>query len=428
MSSMFPIVDGPRTEDASSEARIAEEEDRVQQTTSRQEVEEPQGQRQEFNSFGGVNISPIFSNPGTPSWQQKDLQDIQYEIRRVNFREFPTHIEIPAHILAACRGEGQSNQVPIILTYPYAWANLVEDLSTDTGLFQIRIIELKNKGEYKVYKVRQGKSGKLRTIEEPREDLKTIQRALIPLYEQYPLSPSCTSKRGCSAVQNAARHKDARHLLKVDIKKCYATTTLRHVYKGIKLASSLDSFHTMLSGLTLCVLPYRALFDRILPTGAPTSPMLCNIALTPVDLLVESMLDKDHPGKYTYSRYLDDLIISTTHETRDWDIKRKIEEIIMCGGWAINTKKTRWFTSNKSDKPTVTGVRVGDSYGVPREFHRMVRARLQNLALEGLDIDTKTQGCLSYIKSVDEKKYEQLLAYYRRRVDYESPQTKCTSS
>jgi len=309
---------------------------------------------------------------------------------------------------------------------------VLHHFSDELGLSIGRCTDLFVNPEYKVYKIRQGKRGKLRNIEEPVEDLKRIQRAMIPLFEEvYRFSPACTARKGFSAPRNAALHRHAKHLLKVDIKNCYLTTAALQVFRGFGLAekylsSEVYKFLQTMIWYGMYGNPRSA--SKILPTGAPTSPLLCNIALTPVDFLVESYLQKEYGDKYTYTRYLDDLIISTTHDKRDWNILHKIESIIMRGGWTINKKKSKWYTSNESDKPVVTGVRVGDSYGVPREFHRKVRARLQNLAMEGREIDAETQGCLAYIKSVDLGRYNQLILYYDRRKDYVSPERERTDS
>ena len=118
---------------------------------------------------------------------------------------------------------------------------------------------------------------------------------------------------------------------------------------------------------------------------------------------------------YSYSRYIDDLHFSTTKNKRDWSLKENIEEIVTKVGFPVNYKKSRWLNA-QTDKTIVTGVNIGENTNsVPREFYRMMRARLNNLAKQEKEIDAETRGCLAYINSIDNKKFEDLLVYYEKR-------------
>lgn len=294
---------------------------------------------------------------------------------------------------------------------------LTQLLSEELNIPQLYVFGVMTDPDYNIYKIRQGKTGKVRTIEEPEPVLKAIQKYLINFFDSFPLSTACTARKGSSALRNASLHRYAKHLLKIDIKNCYPSTTREQIETAILLAATRLDYHQLQllrQALKFCVLP-NGKGQFVLPTGAPTSPILCNIALTPLDLLIQKYL-KDHFGdKYIYTRYLDDIIISTPAPDRDWIIKTHVETLIKTWGWKVNVKKSKWFTSNEQDKLIVTGVRVGDTYGCPREFHRQVRARLNNLVKAGRDIDAETQGCLAYIRSIDEPRYHQLLDFYQRR-------------
>lgn len=385
MSSMFPDTDRERTQTSDASEGNSQENTRVQQAASSQEMEESQ----------------------TP-WPRipRGIESIYGLIQETNRRE------------GFCSSYWGKEE----------YQNITNFLCKYTRFSLDRIYSLYYRPEYKIYKIRQGKRGKLRTIEEPHEDLKRIQRALIEIFEQVQLHPACTSRKGYSAVENAIRHRNAKHLLKIDIKNCYATTDGEMILRAFKALLNPEDLSIARLAIWWCMIYTRDYARYMLPTGAPSSPILCNIALTPVDISVKGALNRGYPDKYVYTRYLDDLIISTTHDVRDWEVKKIVEDIIRRGGWQINTKKSKWFTSNESDKPTVTGVRIGDTYGVPREFHRKVRARLQNLAKEKLDIDAETQGCLAYIQSVDPKRHSQLLTYYYRRMEYGGPDGKCPNT
>lgn len=268
---------------------------------------------------------------------------------------------------------------------------------------------------YNTFEIRAGRGHRRRVIEEPVQELKEIQKTLIPLYEQFPFHPACTAIKGRSISDNALPHKDAKHVLKVDIRKCYPSTTTGHLHSALQRHihdTTLKNF--MISGLHFCFLLKNE--RMVLPTGAPTSPLLCNMALTSMD---EEIAMRVEGLGYTYTRYMDDLTISTKNNNRMWSLLYNIEHTIFSYHYKMNKRKTRWLMNEcGNDKLIVTGVRVAKGRIVPKEFRRMLRAKMQNLAKEGRPLDPETRGCLAYIKSIDQEEYKKFNLYWQRRRQY----------
>lgn len=264
-----------------------------------------------------------------------------------------------------------------------------------------------NKGKikdyYKVYKIRQGRRGKTRLIEEPIEPLKRLQKDMIPHFEKVRLHAACMSRKDKSIVHNAALHAEAHHVLKIDLQNCYQTISRHMVSKAISIYGELLDF------IPFCFL------DNHLPTGAPTSPILCNIALTSLDIELSNLA---YDFGYLYTRYIDDLHFSTKSKQRDSSIVDSIKTVIKGFGLTPHPRKTQWMTVGHKDHVKVTGVMIGRNTKVPVQFKRMLRSKLQNLAKEGKDIDAEARGCLAYVKSIDPDKHDDLLAYYERRLEY----------
>ena len=304
--------------------------------------------------------------------------------------------------------------------------SIIEWLCENCGFSESVLTELRNSSLeelYNIYEIRARKGHRRRVIEEPIPLLKKVQQALIPLYREYPLHAACTARKGSSFVENAKAHEGAKHVLKVDIRKCYPSTTFDHLHNAIQAV--IDDVPVYVrnlwhDGLRFCLIPSKLLPNYVpwvLPTGAPTSPILCNIALTPLDYLVASLVERHG---YTYTRYMDDLIISTKNKDRLWSILSGVDMLIRSRNYEINQKKTRWLmTEAGNEKVIITGVRIGRGSKVPREFRRTLRAKLQNLAKQGKDLDAEAIGCLAYVKSIDKEKYGQFLSYYERRRQYE---------
>lgn len=256
--------------------------------------------------------------------------------------------------------------------------------------------------QYRIYRIKQGK--KSRQIEEPNEELKKTQAKLIPQLETFQLHPSCMAIRGKGISDNARIHEHANYVLKVDIKSCYKSVTREHVIQSLEKYGRQD----LIPLISCCFIELNGRY--ILPTGAPTSPILCNIALTPIDYEVEKII-----RDYQYTRYMDDLHLSTTSEKRDWNLINQLFNILKQYGFRANKEKSKWATRNKQDSIIITGVRIGAQDKVPRNFNRTLRAKLENLARNNKELDPETRGCLAYIKSIDESKYVQFLEYFEKR-------------
>lgn len=269
---------------------------------------------------------------------------------------------------------------------------------------------------YKIYWVRQGK-GKRRKIEEPTDLLLEVQKKLVPLLEQYKLHKAAYACKGRSAVENAARHADAKHVLRVDIKQCYRSIGWRHIVLALDrvMLQDMEAFVEMREATYPCVLTNASGAKSWLPTGAPTSPILCNISLTPLDEKVQALADE---YGYTYTRYIDDLHLSTTQPKRRWELIDEVKDLVRAHDLIPHPRKCRWMTNNDNDNLIITGVRIGQQSKVPRKYARKIRARLNRFAMAKMDLDEETRGCLAYIKSVDPTKHDQLIQYYERRLQY----------
>jgi hypothetical protein len=291
----------------------------------------------------------------------------------------------------------------------------------DTGKAQT-ILDNGVENYYKVFPIMSGKSGKRRIIEEPNEELKELQKTLLQIYRScVTLHKNCTAKVGSNILDNANRHDGSKYLLRVDVQKCYPS--ISHHMIDVSLQNLVTDPHTLFGGILLSIIGLCTYKHR-LPTGAPTSPFLCNVAFYPIDVELTALAAVKG---YTYTRYIDDLHFSTKNDVREWKLIDDIYEILGKYSLQPNKKKTKWYTNNETDNMIVTGVRIGTTEKVPREFRRKVRARLNNLAMKGNKIDAETNGCLAYIKSIDSNRYQTLLEYYEKRKEYSVAIRECTS-
>lgn len=231
--------------------------------------------------------------------------------------------------------------------------------------------------------------GGRRLVEAPKARLKKAQRRLLEaIVGRVPPHPAATGfAPGASVREHAARHAGRRWVLKMDLADFFP-----HVGSGRVRAifESLGYPHAVRRLLTaLCTTrpPARLLADadpveralhgrRRLPQGAPTSPMLANLAAYPLDVRLSALA---HSAGATYSRYADDLAFSGPR-VADSLIPR-IAAIGIEEGFPLQLRKTRRMGS--AVRQELTGLVVNVAPAPPRRAYDRLRAVLHEAALDG---------------------------------------------
>lgn len=166
-----------------------------------------------------------------------------------------------------------------------------------------------------------------------------------------------------SPVTNAAAHIGFRYTISFDLADCFDHVTLRKVravYQDAPAVAFYATAETMNSG------------DAVARQWLPTSPAMCNIALATLDNMIVKWL----AGRGVYTRYADDLAIST-------DDKAVVEEALYAvpgfceyEGFPVNHRKTEVQDAH-AGRRHITGVAVDDSGIHPtRSVKRRLRAAL----------------------------------------------------
>ena len=266
---------------------------------------------------------------------------------------------------------------------------------------------------YQIYSIRQ--HGKTREIQAPDTELKKYQRELVSIFgDWWTFHSSCQARKNHSIITNAMPHMGAAQILHIDIKSCFENTTQLMVEQAINYGQGLRNEITAKEFIEL--LPYCFMPGlEGLPTGAPTSPILCNIVLTRLDYI---LAERAKVYSAVYTRYLDDLHFSFSARGYHPALIPKVAEDLLMLGYRMNPKKTKWIYPGQQ-ATVITGIDVTSEHRVPLKFRRMLRAKIQNLAKSHSPLDPETQGCLSYVQSIDKKYYEQMLQYYQRRLHYD---------
>jgi len=241
-----------------------------------------------------------------------------------------------------------------------------------------------------------GRSAK-RMISIPPHSLAIAQRWLVDHVLRYaPVHPaSFAFHPESSPVQAAEQHPDTKWLLKVDIEDFFHSVsegTVSAIFARLGFPKLLAFEFARLCTIGLDRGPgknpvphpgpiafYALAYEGMLPQGAPTSPMLANLAMLPTDTLLARLAEE---RGFRYSRYADDLAFSTNGDRSLADmhrLQRDICRILNDAGFRHNKRKT--VIRGPGTRRIVLGMLVdGPTPRLQRAYKDMIRLHLHYLS------------------------------------------------
>lgn len=220
------------------------------------------------------------------------------------------------------------------------------------------------------------KSGGVRSIDAPREDLKHLQRSIYQLldlmFTPHDAAHGFIEER--SVITNAASHVSKDYVLNIDLKDFFPSITKERIMNALQL----EPFE--LNDYLVSTVAKLTTYEGILPQGAPSSPLLTNIIALPLDKQLEDFAAEKG---ITYSRYVDDITFSSDEYVYDPLLINEINSVISNNGFKLNWKKFR--LQKYYHRQEVTGIIVNEKLNNQRQFIRKIRAMLHNWEHKGLD-------------------------------------------
>ena len=209
------------------------------------------------------------------------------------------------------------------------------------------------------------KSGGLRHIDAPERELMDALRRLKNMFEYdfhpqrrettiqtaYYHSSAFAYIRKRSTIDCVKRHQanESKWFAKLDFSNFFGTTTLDFamhmlsmIFPFCEICKTEHGREELRKAIELGFL------DGVLPQGTPLSPTLTNMIMMPFDYRMANRLRSFYGQRYVYTRYADDLIISS----RYWFPVKKIEQMVhevlreFEAPYRLNTDKTRYGSSS----------------------------------------------------------------------------------
>lgn len=217
------------------------------------------------------------------------------------------------------------------------------------------------------------KNGEKRTIRAPNPQLKTLQARLKThlenLYKPHIAASAFIKDRGI--VFNAKKHLKKKIVFNIDLSEFYHHINFGRI-RGLLMAPPYS-----LQKETATLIAHICCVDRLVPQGAPTSPIISNMICRKLDRELALLAKKN---RFVYSRYADDITFSSHMNSHNniYEVKDSVRpsdyliKIIESNGFYINQSKTRLQTNKQ--RQVVTGLKVNKIVNVDRRYIRTTKA------------------------------------------------------
>jgi RNA-directed DNA polymerase len=171
-------------------------------------------------------------------------------------------------------------------------------------------------------------------------------------------------------LSNAQAHLGQPWLLNLDLEDFFHFIPTQRVREV--LAAPIIGFPADLCEILADLCTYKSR----LPMGAPTSPVLSNLATIPLD---EELLHLAETKNWLYTRYADDMSFSS-HEPITEEHVSQIEYYVKLWGHELNPLKKKLYKPGQNDKE-VTGLIVsGDKVALPDDYLPNLESVIVHLA------------------------------------------------
>lgn len=245
------------------------------------------------------------------------------------------------------------------------------------------------------------RSGGVRVICAPNDDLKAIQKKLASLLQnkRIEMHKDSTAPRvishgfepGRDIFSNSKIHCKKRFVFNLDLEDFFGSIHFGRIVGYLEKNRFFELSHEVAVAIAqLCC------YQGKLPQGAPTSPVLANMVS---EILDYKLLNISRKYRVDYTRYADDLTFSTNDSKflDNYDtFYREVNGTIRRAGFAVNENKTR--LQYRDSRQTVTGLVVNRKINIDRRYYKETRAMAHQLYKTGAFQINGVDGTLAQLE------------------------------
>ena len=273
---------------------------------------------------------------------------------------------------------------------------------------------------YVLFKIPKNNGG-YRIVAHPINKLKMLQYWLIwEIFKDMTVSNKAFAyQENVSILDNAKYHSKNKYFLKLDLKDFFHSICrddfifyLREWHNRVKPDWPLN--HSAISLISSCCF----LNSGKLPMGFCSSPIISNIVMYRFDQAVEALLINNDLQHVKYSRYADDITLSTNEKGLCKELFSMVKVLIESTSSPninLNDAKTK-YVSSKGGSAIITGLRITceQKVTVHKKIKDKVRLFLSLYRKDALSRDdfTKLLGYLTFVRHTEPAFYSKLQLKY----------------
>lgn len=273
-----------------------------------------------------------------------------------------------------------------------------------------------------------------RRIDAPNSTLSDALRELARMFDMLMPATYHTAAfayvKGRAAIDAVKRHQrnESKWFLKTDMTNFFGSTTedflfdmFSRIFPFCEIVKSDEGKTSLKRALSLCFL------GGGLPQGTPISPLLTNIMMIPIDHYLSNSLRSfggDHPQRFVYTRYADDMQISCKY---DFDASKILEHI----NWVLRQfnapfipKREKTHYGSSSGRNWQLGVMLNKDnnitigYRKKQEFKAMccnyISDKQRGVSRDLHEVQTMA-GLISYYRSIEAGYVDYVIDHYNRK-------------
>lgn len=280
---------------------------------------------------------------------------------------------------------------------------------------------------YRSFKIPK-RSGGLRQIDAPNDELKRALYDLKMIFEKKFYMSYHTAAfayvHGRSTIDSVKRHQQnkSRWFLKTDMRHFFPSTSPEFLMKMLCMTFPFCTFvqddwgnrELLEKALSLCFL------NGGLPQGTPTSPMLTNALMIPIDHAISKMCHEYQPH-LCYTRYADDILISSEYSFKWTDVQNKLIAILNSfeAPFSLHPDKTRYGSSSGRNWNLGVMLNAENKITIGHEKKKVFKAMVFQFMTDdakgvawGLEDVQHFLGLISYYRMVEKENIDAILATY----------------
>ena len=274
-------------------------------------------------------------------------------------------------------------------------------------------------------------SGGLRRIDAPNPELSSLITQIKDFFEKdlhilvHNAAFAYVKQRSTRDALLEHQKNESKWFLKLDVKDFFPSCTFEFIIQQLKQIFPFNVIYGMEPQRQILESMIKvSLLNGVLPQGTPLSPLLTNIIMVPIDHALTGKLFYHNRQKFVYTRYADDLLISSKIHFDPKEIEALVKSTLLNLNtpFQIKAEKTRYGSS--AGRNWNLGLMLNKDNNITIGYRKKERLRatiykfLQDLTNNSPWSILDTQillGNLSYFRQVEPNYVNDLITKYNNK-------------